>query len=248
MTTNPSTTVVDTTNPTNTFSIRVMSRGKKMEINPEQIIRLQANGSYTMIHAETSVSLMTARVLKTYVSPLEFFGFVRVNKTDLVNKNKIARLEDDGRVIMKDEYVSTISRRRKSLFISLLSVIGLFLTTPIVGQNVGIGTTSPTMPLTVRTADTTAGTPVVSLANGIIDSLYQLNATRGASTGGAGSWMTAIGQAYNGGVLSEALKFYRGTGTNNGSIGINTAGAERMRIMSNGTVGIGTSSNRKSVV
>lgn len=242
MTTNPSTTVAETTNPKNTFTIRVIARGKSMQIDPDQIIRLQANGSYTMIHAEASAPLMTARVLKTYVSPLQGFGFVRVNKTDLVNTNKIARLEDDGRVIMTDEYVSRISRRRKSLFVSLLSVLGLLLTVPVFGQNVGIGTTSPAMPLTVRTADTTAGTPVVSLANGIMDSLYQLNATKGASTGGAGSWMTAIGQAYNGGALTEALKFYRGTGTNNGSIGITTAGAERMRITNNGTVGLGTSS------
>ena len=242
MTSNHSTSVVSPATPETTFSIRVRHRGKSMQIDPGQIIRLQANGSYTMIHAEASAPLMTAKVLKTYVAQLQFFGFVRVNKTDLVNKQKIARMEDDGTVIMTDDYVSRISRRKKSLFRSLLSLIGLLLATSVVGQNVGIGTTSPAMPLTVRTADTTAGTHVVSLANGIIDSLYQLNATRGSSTGGAGSWVTAIGQAFNGGALSEALKFYRGTGNNNGSIGISTSGAERMRILSNGTVGIGTSS------
>ncbi len=242
MTTNSSFPVSQAPSKETTFSIRVLSRGKSLQIKPDQIIRLQANGSYTLIHAEASAPMMTARVLKTYATPLQLFGFVRVNKSDLVNKHKIVRMEEDGKVVMADDYVTTISRRKRMTLKSLLLGIGLLLATGMMAQNVGIGTTAPTAPLTVRTADTTSGAPVVSLANGIMDSLYQLNATRGDSSGGPGQWMTGIGQSYDGGPLSEALKFYRGTGANNGSIGLSTSAVERMRIMSNGTVGVGTSS------
>ncbi|MBK9106606.1 MAG: LytTR family transcriptional regulator [Saprospiraceae bacterium] len=104
----------------NTFSIRVISRGRTMQIKPDQIIRLQACGNYTVIHAEASAPMMTAHVLKFYASDLHEFGFVRVNKADLVNAHKIVRLEDNNKVVMPDNYVSTIARRRKTMLRSLL--------------------------------------------------------------------------------------------------------------------------------
>jgi DNA-binding LytR/AlgR family response regulator len=102
------------------FSIRVISHGMTKQIQPDQIIRLQACGSYTLIHAEASAPMMTARVLKFYASDLHAFGFVRVNKADLVNAHKIVRVEDNDKVVMPDNYVSTIARRRKTMFRSLL--------------------------------------------------------------------------------------------------------------------------------
>lgn len=123
----------------------------------------------------------------------------------------------------------------------LLFCISLLLTANMHGQNVGIGTTSPTLPLTVRTNSNTAAANVVSLANAIGDSLFQLNVTRGAVTNTIGSWTTAIGQAYNGGTLTEAIKFYRGIGPGDGAMTFNTNNIERIKITSTGAIGIGNS-------
>ena len=120
MTTNTFLPVAPAPTKANPFSIRVISRGMAMQIQPDQIIRLQACGNYTVIHAEASAPMMTARVLKFYASDLHEFGFVRVNKADLVNAHKIVRVEDNSKVVMPDNYVSTIARRRKAMFKSLL--------------------------------------------------------------------------------------------------------------------------------
>jgi len=120
MTTNASLQIATIARKEKAFSIRVISRGRTMQIQPDQIIRLQACGNYTVIHAEASAPMMTARVLKFYASDLHEFGFVRVNKADLVNAHKIVRVEDNNKVVMPDNYVSTMARRRKTMLRSLL--------------------------------------------------------------------------------------------------------------------------------
>jgi hypothetical protein len=104
----------------------------------------------------------------------------------------------------------------------------------------GIGTSTPNLPLTVRTATTTANAPVTSLANAITDPLFQLIATRGATTNNTGDVTTAIGQAYSDNVLTEAIRFHRGSAANNGTISFTTNSTEKMRITTAGTVQIGT--------
>lgn len=125
MTTNSSFRLAQAPAKQKSFSIRVISHGMTKQIQPDQIIRLQACGSYTLIHAEASAPMMTARVLKFYASDLHAFGFVRINKADLVNAHKIVRVEDNNKVVMPDNYISTIARRRKTILTSLIAGITL---------------------------------------------------------------------------------------------------------------------------
>lgn len=110
----------------------------------------------------------------------------------------------------------------------------------IVGGSLMVGSNAtPPFPLTVRTATGTANTTVASLANAIGDGNFQLNVTRGSTVNASGEVSTAIGQAYNGGGLSEAMRFHRGGGATDGAISFLTNSAERIRITSAGNVGIG---------
>lgn len=105
--------------------------------------------------------------------------------------------------------------------------------------NVGIGTTAPNSPLTVRTTVATANARTTSLSNAIGDVLFELATSRGATTNFPGDITTQIGQAYNGGTISEGIRFFRGGGATDGAMAFLTnAGTERMRINNAGTVSV----------
>jgi len=109
------------------------------------------------------------------------------------------------------------------------------------GGNLGIGVTAPNSPLAVRTSVVTANARTASLGNAIADGLFELAVSKGAVTNTAGSITTQIGQAYNGGVITEGIQFIRGNGPTDGAMTFVTNNtAERMRIVATGQVGIAT--------
>lgn len=106
---------------------------------------------------------------------------------------------------------------------------------------VGIGTAVPTAPLMVRTGSTTANARVSSIANAIGDPAFQLIATRGATTNNAGDMTMQLGQAYGAaGAVSDGIRFFRGGAGSDGALGFITNTTERIRVLSNGLVGINT--------
>lgn len=106
------------------------------------------------------------------------------------------------------------------------------------GGNVGIGTNAPNTLLTVRTTNATANARTTSLVNAISDPMFEMVTTRGGTTNNPGEVMTQIGQAYNGGVITDGFRFHRGIIGTDGAISAITNSTERMRILSNGNVGI----------
>lgn len=74
-----------------------------------------------------------------------------------------------------------------------------------------------------------------------MDSSFILKTSTGNITSNPGDITNTFGQAYGAnGALSEGFEFMRGTANSDGSLAIKTAGIQRMRIDSNGNVGIGT--------
>jgi two-component system, LytTR family, response regulator len=80
---------------------------------PENIIRLQGEGSYTKFFFTDNTSLLTAYTIKNYEDILFNHGFIRVHKSHLINKEHIVNYHSDGMLTMTDASKVEISRRRK---------------------------------------------------------------------------------------------------------------------------------------
>lgn len=82
-------------------------------INTAEIIRFEASSNYTYIHFTNRKPMLVAKVLAEYESMLEALGFVRTHRSHLVNKRHVMFIDGTGNVIMQDESVAEISRRKK---------------------------------------------------------------------------------------------------------------------------------------
>jgi len=82
-------------------------------IHPDQIIRLEADSNYTYIYVQDRKPLLMAKVLADYESLLQPFGFIRTHRSHLVNRIHISRLDIKGSIIMDDESIAEISRRKR---------------------------------------------------------------------------------------------------------------------------------------
>jgi two-component system, LytTR family, response regulator len=80
---------------------------------PEEIIRLEGEGNYTKFFFTDKTSLLTTYTLKNYEDILINYGFLRVHKSHLVNKEHVINYTADGLLTMSDLSRVEISRRRK---------------------------------------------------------------------------------------------------------------------------------------
>jgi len=89
-------------------------------LSPDEIVRLEASSNYTKIFFANKKTLISAKVLKDFVTMLEPFGFLRIHRTHLVNRHHIHCVTSKGNIIMKDDSVAEISRRMKSGVMKIL--------------------------------------------------------------------------------------------------------------------------------
>ena len=82
-------------------------------INPEDIIRLQADSNYTYFHFTNRKPLLVSKVLKEFIAVLEPKGFLRTHRAHLVNRKHITSVDRCGNVIMFDASKAEISRSRR---------------------------------------------------------------------------------------------------------------------------------------
>ncbi len=87
---------------------------------PEDIIRLQGEGSYTKFFFADKTSLLTTYSIKHYEDILTNYGFIRVHKSHLVNKSHVVNYLMDGMLTMSDSSRIEISRRRKEEVMEIL--------------------------------------------------------------------------------------------------------------------------------
>jgi two-component system LytT family response regulator len=87
---------------------------------PEDIIRLQGEGSYTKFFFADRTTLLTTYTIKYYEDILLNYGFIRVHKSHLANKAHVVNYLVDGMLTMSDSSKIEISRRRKEEVMEIL--------------------------------------------------------------------------------------------------------------------------------
>ncbi len=106
------------------FSKITLPTGNAYEIvNVPDIIRCEAEGSYTNFYLVGNKKVMVSASLKHYEDLLPENDFIRVHHHHLINMNHVTRFlkVDGGYAIMSDGTQVEISRRKKDAFVERLS-------------------------------------------------------------------------------------------------------------------------------
>jgi two-component system, LytTR family, response regulator len=92
-------------------------------VNVKDIIRCEADGSYTNFYLTDKRKLMISAGLKHYEELLPENDFIRVHHHHLINMNHVVRFlkEDGGYAVMTDGSKIEISRRKKEAFMEKLN-------------------------------------------------------------------------------------------------------------------------------
>ena len=96
------------------FKIAVPSSDGVHFFKTEDILRLEADKSYTHIHLINKKPFIASKTLKHFEEMLEEFGFIRTHKSHLVNPKHITRISNDHEfVLLTDGTKVEVSRRKK---------------------------------------------------------------------------------------------------------------------------------------
>ena len=94
--------------------IMVPTLGGRFYFSPEEIVRLEASGNYTLIYFTNKKPMLTTKLLKEYENLLGSQGFIRTHRSHLVNKRYIRFVDESGHITMRDASRAELSRRKKN--------------------------------------------------------------------------------------------------------------------------------------
>lgn len=112
--------------PAEQYSKITLPTGNAYEIvNVKDIIRCEADGSYTSFFLENKKKMLVSASLKHYEDLLPENDFIRVHHHHLININHVVRYlkTDGGYAVMSDGTQIEISRRKKEAFLQRLNKI-----------------------------------------------------------------------------------------------------------------------------
>ena len=87
------------------------------------IIRFEAWQKYSKVFLLGGKVMVSSRNLGEYKKLLDQYGFFSIHKSHLVNMSHILKYLKDGFVVMSDESIVPVSKRRKSTFLDQLTGI-----------------------------------------------------------------------------------------------------------------------------
>ncbi len=94
------------------------SKGKTI-VNKDDIIRLEADGAYTVFLLKNN-KLVVSRNLKYYQDVLEGNQFLRIHQSHLINMDFVLSIERDGKILLKNGDKVPISTRKKQQVMKFL--------------------------------------------------------------------------------------------------------------------------------
>jgi Response regulator of the LytR/AlgR family len=96
------------------FKIAVPSAEGVYFFMVDDILRLEADSSYTHIHLSNRKPFIASKTLRHFEEMLEEFHFIRTHKSHLVNPKFITRISNDNEfVLLRDGSKVEVSRRKK---------------------------------------------------------------------------------------------------------------------------------------
>jgi len=76
------------------------------------IIRLEADGSYTIFFLKKNKKMIASRTMKDFAGLLDESQFIRVHKSHVVNRRCVKSLSGSHHLVMEDDSVVEVSRRK----------------------------------------------------------------------------------------------------------------------------------------
>ncbi len=110
----------------NTFEIprkiAIQSIKEIQYVNIAEIIRLEADGNYSMLYMKDGLKILSSRQIGEFESRLRLFGFFRLHDKHLVNLKYVSSFlkGEGGTAILEDNTQLPVARRRKEEFLKLL--------------------------------------------------------------------------------------------------------------------------------
>lgn len=103
--------------------ITVSADGKVYVINPEAVIMLKSDKSYTTIFTEDGKEIVVSKTLKEVEKKFQNRTFYRVHNSYLINLNHVKEYvkSDGGEILLTNELRANISRTKKKEFMDFLS-------------------------------------------------------------------------------------------------------------------------------
>lgn len=96
-----------------------ISIGGRQNVNPKEVIRLQADINYTRVFLADGKKILVATTLKEIEIRFSAFPkFVRINKSVIINIDCIKHINDE-QIIFQNGETLTPSRRRKKAFFAI---------------------------------------------------------------------------------------------------------------------------------
>ena len=89
----------------------------------DDILRMEADRSYTHIHLVNRKPFIASKTLKHFEEMLDEFQFIRTHKSHLVNPKHITRISNDNEFVMLSDGTKVeVSRRKKEEVLQQLSL------------------------------------------------------------------------------------------------------------------------------
>ncbi|MBB6003370.1 LytTR family DNA-binding domain-containing protein [Arcicella rosea] len=110
------------------FELIVDSK-RSLHLIIEQIIMLEAESNYTLVHTKDGNSCLLARCINAFDEELTRYGFLRVHKSYIINPQYVLDyIGKERKILLENNLCAPIARRKKSMIrvSSIRKIIGKY--------------------------------------------------------------------------------------------------------------------------